>query len=120
MVGDNLTLPLIEITTENNEFPSSKEDYVNASFKISNCKNAEDNFGLKVNVAEISKDKNDSNTKDIDSTPDNKVDGEDDIDKAEVMLSISTGTAPTYILLTLTVSIIMVTGIALIKKYVLI
>ena len=39
-------------------------------------------------------------TKDIDSTPDNKVDGEDDIDKAEIMLSISTGTAPTYILLT--------------------
>ena len=74
----------------------------------------------KTNIAEISADRNDSNTKDVDSTPDNKVDGEDDIDKAEVMLSISTGTAPTYILLTLTVSIIMVTGIALIKKYVLI
>lgn len=82
--------------------------------------NNENNFGVKTNVAEISADKNDSNTKDVDSTPDNKVDGEDDIDKAEVMLSISTGTAPTYILLTLTVSIIMVTGIALIKKYVLI
>ena len=82
--------------------------------------NNENNFGTKVNIAEISADSNDSNTPDIDSTPDNKVDGEDDIDKAEVMLSISTGTAPTYILLTLTVSIIMVTGIALIKKYVLI
>ena len=82
--------------------------------------NNENNFGTKINVAEISADKNDSNTPDIDSTPDNKVDGEDDIDKAEVMLSISTGTAPTYILLSLTVSIIMVTGIALIKKYVLI
>ena len=82
--------------------------------------NNENNFGLKTNIAEISADKNDSDTKDIDSTPDNKVDGEDDIDKAEVMLSISTGTAPTYIVLTLIVSIIMVTGIALIKKYVLI
>ena len=82
--------------------------------------NNENNFGLKTNIAEISSDRNDSNTKDIDSTPDNKVDGEDDIDKAEVILSISTGTAPTYILLILTVSIIMVTGIALIKKYVLI
>ena len=82
--------------------------------------NAEDNFNLKVNTAEISEDKNDSNTPDIDSTPDNKVDKEDDIDNAEVILAISTGTTPTYILLTLTVSIIMVTGIALIKKYVLI
>ena len=82
--------------------------------------NGENNFGTKINVAEISADKNDSDTDDIDSTPDNKVDGEDDIDNAEVMLSISTGTAPTYILLTFTVSIIMVTGIALIKKYVLI
>ena len=82
--------------------------------------NNEENFGIKTNIAEISKDKNDSNTPDIDSTPDNKVDKEDDIDNAPVMLSISTGTAPTYILLTLIVSIIMVTGIALIKKYVLI
>lgn len=82
--------------------------------------NNENNFGTKVNIAEISADKNDSNTPDIDSTPNNKVDGEDDIDNAEVMLSISTGTAPTYVLLTLTVSIIMATGIALIKKYVLI
>ena len=82
--------------------------------------NGENNFGTKVNTAEISAHKNDSNTPDIDSTPDNKVTGEDDIDTAEVMLAISTGTAPTYILLTLTVSIIMVTGIALIKKYVLI
>lgn len=83
-------------------------------------KNAEDNFGLKVNTAEISKDQNDSNTPDIDSTPDNKVEGEDDIDNAEVMLAISTGTAPTYIALTFTVLVIMTTGIALIKKYVLI
>ena len=82
--------------------------------------NDENNFGTKVNIAEISADKNDSNTPDIDSTPNNKVDGEDDIDKAEVMLAISTGTAPTYVMLALTVSIIMVTGIALIKKYVLI
>ncbi len=81
--------------------------------------NSENNMGLKVNTAEISKDQNDSNTPDIDSTPNNKVPGEDDIDTAEVFLGISTGTAPTYIALTTTVLAIMTTGVILIKKYVL-
>ena len=81
--------------------------------------NGENNLGLKVNTAEISKDKNDSNTPDIDSTPNNRVPGEDDIDTAEVYLGISTGTAPTYIALTLGVLVIMTTGVILIKKYVL-
>ena len=76
-------------------------------------------MGLKVNTAEISKDQNDSNTPDIDSTPNNRVPGEDDIDTAEVFLGISTGTAPTYIVLTTTVLAIMTTGVILIKKYVL-
>lgn len=47
-------------------------------------KNSQDNMGLKVNVAEISKDYNEFNTPDIDSTPDNKADGEDDIDDAQL------------------------------------
>ena len=81
--------------------------------------NGENNLGLKVNTAEISKDKNDSNTPDIDSTPNNRVPGEDDIDTAEVYLGISKGTAPTYIALTLGVLVIMTTGVILIKKYVL-
>ena len=71
-------------------------------------------------MAEISADKNDSNTPDIDSTPNNKVMTEDDIDTAEVMLEISTGKAPTYLALTTTVLMILTTGIILIKKYVLI
>ena len=82
--------------------------------------NDENNFDRKINVAEISDDHNDSNTPDIDSTPNNQVANEDDIDNAEVMLSISTGTPPTYTALTVTVLVIMITGIALIKKYVLI
>ena len=81
--------------------------------------NNEENFGVKTNVAEISKDKNDSNTPDIDSTPDNKIKEEDDIDDAPVMLVVSTGIAPTYIGLTTTVIAILATGIILIKKYVL-
>ena len=82
-------------------------------------KNSDSNLGLKTNVAEISKDKNDSNTPDKDSVPDNKVYSEDDLDTAEVMLSISTGSRPVYIALTGTVLTILATGIILIKKYVL-
>lgn len=81
--------------------------------------NGEKNLDLKTNTAEISADKNDSNTPDIDSTPNNQVPGEDDIDTADVFLSISTGTTPTYIALTTTVLAILGTGIILIKKFVL-
>ena len=82
--------------------------------------NDENNLGEKINVAEISKDYNDKGSPDIDSTPDNKKDGEDDIDKAPVILSISTGEEPVYIVLSTTVLAILATGIILIKKYVLI
>ena len=81
--------------------------------------NGDNNFGLKTNVAEISKDRNDSNTPDIDSVPGNNKSGEDDIDQADVMLGISTGRTPTYLALTFTVLTILSTGIVLIKKYVL-
>ena len=81
--------------------------------------NGNNNFGLKTNIAEISADRNDSNTPDIDSTPGNKVAGEDDIDSADVILGISTGGVPTYIALTMTVLVILSTGIVLIKKYIL-
>lgn len=82
--------------------------------------NNENNLGMKTNVAEISKDYNDAgDVDDIDSTPDNKVDGEDDIDDAPVMLSISTGRTPVYIILTTGVLTIISTGVAMIKKYIL-
>ena len=81
--------------------------------------NSENNMGQKVNIAEISEDKNDSNTPDVDSTPDNRVSTEDDIDDAPVILSISTGAAPVYTTLVMVVLVILATGIVLIKKYVL-
>ena len=81
--------------------------------------NGENNMGLKTNAAEISKDKNDSNTKDRDSTPDNKKPEEDDYDTAEVFLAVSTGTSQTYFTLAFVVLAIMTTGVILIKKYVL-
>ena len=76
-------------------------------------------MGLKVNTAEISKDYNDYDVPDIDSTPDNKKPGEDDIDDAPVMLSISTGTAKTYFTLGGIVLVTLAGGIFLIKKYIL-
>ena len=74
---------------------------------------------MKINTADISKDQNEYNTPDIDSTPDNNIDGEDDQDTAPVILSITTGSAPTYIVLTITIMTILATGCYAIKKYVL-
>lgn len=81
--------------------------------------NGENNIGLKTNNAEISEDDNPYGLPDCNSTPDNKVPGENDIDDAEVMLSISTGAGVTYFGLGLTILATIGTGIFLIKKYVL-
>ena len=82
--------------------------------------NNSENMGVKTNVAEISEDYNEFGAKDIDSTPNNKVEGEDDIDDAPVMLSIKTGGA-TVVYFGL-IGIVLATiagGIILIKRYVL-
>ena len=81
--------------------------------------NGEENMKLMNNVAEISADKNDSNTHDIDSTPNNKKEGEDDIDDAPVILTTVTGSAPTYIALIAGTLFILGAGAFAIKKYVL-
>lgn len=80
--------------------------------------NGANNTGLKVNTAEISEDWNEYGVPDRDSTPDNKKEGEDDIDDAPVMLSIATGQARIYFVLGTTVLSILSGGIFLIKKYV--
>ena len=78
--------------------------------------NSEENLGLMTNIAEISKDDGD----DIDSTPDNKKDGEDDQDDAPVILSITTGAADVYGYIGLAAGVLLIIsgGIILIKKYV--
>ena len=81
--------------------------------------NREDNMGLKVNVAEISKDYNEYGAPDIDSTPNNKVPGEDDIDDATVLLSVTTGEEPVYVILVISILTILAGGIFIIKRYVL-
>ena len=81
--------------------------------------NGKDNMGLKVNTAEISEDYNDKGVSDIDSVPDNQKPGEDDIDDAPVMLSISTGRDVMYLGLGLVILITLAGGIIIIKKKVL-
>ena len=79
-----------------------------------------DNMGVKTNIAEISEDYNDSNSPDIDSTPNNKKTGEDDIDDAPVMLSIQPGGTKTYVTLSGVLLLTLAAGVMAIKKFVLI
>ena len=81
--------------------------------------NDQNNMGLKTNIAEISQDDNDSDTPDIDSTPDNFKDGEDDIDDAPVMLTVALGDTQIYIGLGFVVVAMLTGGIWAIKRYVL-
>lgn len=84
--------------------------------------NGSNNLGLKTNIAEISEDYNEWGIPDRDSTPDNKKQGEDDIDDASVLLSITTGIfgyLTMYITYGAVIFVVFVGGIFLIKKYVL-
>ena len=81
--------------------------------------NDSENMGVKTNVAEISKDDNENDAEDIDSTPNNQKEGEDDIDDAPVMLAVTTGGETTYIILSTVILVMFGTGIFMIKKYVL-
>ena len=81
--------------------------------------NSENNMGVMINTAEISEDYNEYDVPDIDSTPDNQKPGEDDIDDAPVMLSITTGQVRIYFTLGFIVLITIAGGVVLIKKFVL-
>lgn len=80
--------------------------------------NSED-FGLIHNSAEIYETSNDYGVLDIDSTPANKVEKEDDYSTADVLTTVKTGEAIVYTTLTLTVIAIIGIGIYTIKKKVL-
>ncbi len=84
-------------------------------------KNSQTNLGTKTNWAEISEDSDEDHNPvdDIDSTPDNFEEGEDDIDKAEVALSIVTGVGGHYIGVITIVLVLLAGGVILIKKFVL-
>lgn len=80
--------------------------------------NSDTNYKAKINVAEISKDKNDYGVNDNDSTPNNNKDGEDDQDSAIVLIVTNTGARPIHLTLIITVISILGAGIYLIRRYV--
>ena len=80
--------------------------------------NSSNNMGVMINTAEISEDYNDYGIPDRDSTPNNKVPGEDDIDDAPVMLTVKTGSdVIIYISVACGILAILGVGIFEIKKY---
>ncbi len=81
--------------------------------------NGANNLGTKTNVAEISEDYNEFGTHDIDSTPNNKVKGEDDIDDAPVILTIKTGSPIVYTGVAIAFISIISLGVVAIRKKVL-
>lgn len=79
----------------------------------------ESNMGIINNIAEIAESYNDLGLSDIDSTPANKVQNEDDLSNADVIVGIKTGEVYLYITLTLVVISMLGVGIYLINKKVL-
>lgn len=82
-------------------------------------KMTENNTGNINNNAEIQESYNDLGLSDIDSTPANKVQSEDDISSADAIIGIRTGEVYIYITLTITMITILGVGIYLINKKVL-
>lgn len=81
--------------------------------------NDSNNMGVMINTAEISEDYNEYGTPDKDSTPNNKVPGEDDIDDAPVMLTVKTGSEIIlYVTLGFVVLAVIGLGVFGVKKYV--
>ena len=76
-------------------------------------------MGTKINTAEISEDHNDFDSPDIDSTPNNKVPNEDDIDDAPVALSTTTGEGLVIYFGVGSIALaILIGGLFIIRKYV--
>lgn len=86
---------------------------------IVNIKITEDLLDTLVNSAEIYESYNEQGLKDIDSTVNNKVEAEDDMSKAEVIVSLVTGKTTMYLLIALVIMIILGFGAYEIKKHVL-
>lgn len=77
----------------------------------------EKNIGKTItNQAEIYESYNEQGLEDIDSTPGNKVEGEDDTSKADIVLSIVTGKIILYTTLTMIVILLLICGVVFIKK----
>ena len=71
------------------------------------------NTGIIINSAEIGKSSNTLNIADIDSTPANNVDSEDDKSKAEVIVSVSTGTTVMITTIMIVIGLMSIIGIGI-------
>lgn len=76
----------------------------------------ENNTGITNNIAEIYETYNELGLADVDSTPTNQAQGEDDMGAANVIVNIKTGAAVTYTCALLVALVILVTGIYLIRR----
>ena len=76
----------------------------------------ENNTGTVINTAEIGKATNEYEIKDIDSTPDNGVQKEDDMSTAEVIISIRTGEVLISVTIILSIAILIAIVIILKKR----
>ena len=75
-----------------------------------------DNVGISTNIAEIGEQSNKLSIPDIDSTPNNNKQDEDDLSKAEVIVSVATGLMPTYIMLIIITICMFGVGVYFINK----
>jgi hypothetical protein len=82
-------------------------------------KMTESNTGLTNNTAEIAEDYNSYGIKDVDSTPGNRQANEDDMGSSNVIISVSTGAAVSYISLTLSIIILIAVGTYIISRKIL-
>ena len=69
-------------------------------------------------VVQYSQEENEHNVPNRDSTPNNQIAEEDDIDSSNVLILIATGTQRTYIILILGFLATVLVGVVLIKKFV--
>jgi len=76
----------------------------------------EDETGLFVNTAEIGQSSNEEGILDIDSMPGNKLDKEDDISNAELIVAVNTGAVITYMALSLSIVLTLAVGAYFINK----
>ena len=79
----------------------------------------ENDTGIVNNVAEIGESGNSLGLSDVNSTPGNKAQGENDMDSADLIISIGTGRVVLYISLIITVLAILIVGIYFINRKVL-
>lgn len=79
----------------------------------------QNNTGTVINTAELNNVSNNYSLKDIDSTPGNNVQGEDDMSTAELIISIGTGSPVMYTVLIIAIILIIGIGIYFINKKVL-